>query len=456
MESRQSNSMAAAKNSSEDTHRLRENTDDSESNLSFNSNNDDEPILTATITFDVTVDPSGQVISTSEGQIISESFQNPHDGRSISLSSHHRQLDEQQQQQMASNIATIEEKVTREAIQADSLTSLNSGSNRKDITLHDSLDEVETDEDTSSTSTESLIERSKKYMNQEAGIIILKRDNLTSQNFNINLDFDLKNENNLDGNGQQAVNQDNDPGKSFNINLDFDIHSNREGSIDENSIIAADGSKGFNINLDFDIKDGNVLVPRRSIQDVKKTGVGIDLMITSNSTAEKLEEKTINEINQDFSNINSNLITDAYDDTYLSSTVTYHYIEEPTDYNNLNDSLNKDIITSANNLNEASRLFTNEGSSVHLFTNLKETNNYDTNTKGADLIESNLITATESKEINLNSLDLINQYERLVYYLLLQKSTTNYVVNRIAFFRLFKQKFVFTLDMFKMLICVNY
>ena len=179
-------------------------------------------------------------------------------------------------------------------------------------------------------------------------------------------------------------------------------------------------------------------------------------MITSNSTAEKLEEKTINEINQDFSNINSNLITDAYDDTYLSSTVTYHYIEEPTDYNNLNDSLNKDIITSANNLNEASRLFTNEGSSVHLFTNLKETNNYDTNTKGADLIESNLITATESKEINLNSLDLINQYERLVYYLLLQKSTTNYVVNRIAFFRLFKQKFVFTLDMFKMLICVNY
>jgi len=361
----QSNSMAAAKLASEDTHRKRENTDDSESNLSFNSNNDDEPILTATITFDVTVDPSGQVISTSEGQIISESFQNPHDGRSISLSSHHRQFDALSENQVAaSNIQMIEEKVTREAIQADSLTSMNSGSNRKDITLHDSLDEVETDEDTSSTSTESLIERSKKYMNQEAGIIILKRDNLTSQNFNINLDFDLKNENNAtDGSILTTASQDNDPGKSFNINLDFDIHSNRDGmSGDESSIVAADGSKGFNINLDFDIKDGNVLVPRRSLQDVKKTGVGIDLMITSNATGEnnKIEDKIINEINQDVSNIgNSNMVTDQYDDTYLSSTVTYHYIEEPYD-----DSLNKEN-NSTNNLNEASRLFTNEG--THLF-----------------------------------------------------------------------------------------
>ena len=263
----------------------------------------------------------------------------------------------------------IEDKTTREAIQADSLTSMNSGSNRKDITLHDSLDEVETDEDTSSTSTESLIERSKKYMNQEAGIIILKRDNLTSQNFNINLDFDLKNENNAmaDGSILTTASQDNDPGKSFNINLDFDIHSNRDGmSGDEStSIVAADGSKGFNINLDFDIKDGNVLVPRRSLQDVKKTGVGIDLMITSNATGSgdnnnnRIEDKIINEISQDVSNLgNSNMVTDQYDDTYLSSTVTYHYIEEPYD-----DSLNKEN-NSTNNLNEASRLFTNEGTLI--------------------------------------------------------------------------------------------
>lgn len=33
-------------------------------------------------------------------------------------------------------------------------------------------------------------------MNQEAGIIILKRDNPASKNFNINLDFDLKNQEN--------------------------------------------------------------------------------------------------------------------------------------------------------------------------------------------------------------------------------------------------------------------
>ena len=401
----------------EDSHHLRETTDDSESNMSFNSNNDDEPILTATITFDVTVDPSGQVISTSEGQIISESFQNPHDGRTISLSSHQRPFDQLHDNQATivsaaaaplphssssnnNNNIIVEERAAahpREAIQADSLTSLNSatnrgggGGNRQDITLHDSLDEVETDEDTSSTSTESLIERSKKYMNQEAGIIILKRDNLTSQNFNINLDFDLKNENssNPSGSGggiggQQAESQENDPGKSFNINLDFDIHSNRDGlSGDESSSMVnnPDGTKGFNINLDFDIKDGNVLVPRRSIQDVKKTGVGIDLMITSNSTVDKLqqhqqqqqqqqhfEEKTINEMNQEMmSHVNNNNnnnnnnnqssnVNDAYDDTYLSSTVTYHYIE---DSHNLNDSLNN---KDNNNLNEPSRLYTNEG-----------------------------------------------------------------------------------------------
>lgn len=389
MESRPNNSMAALnnnnKNSGEDSnalHRLRENTDDSESNISFNSNNDDEPILTATITFDVTVDPNGQVISTSEGQIISETFQNPHDGRALSLSSHHRQFDEQQQQQqiqhqptptpppsqqhqaLASSVSVAEEK-TRNVIRDDSLTSLNSGSNRKDTTLHDSLDEVETDEDTSSTSTESLIERSKKYMNQEAGIIILKRDNLTAQNFNINLDFDLKNDQNADTSGQQ-VTSETDPGKSFNINLDFDIHSNREGMSgvggDDSSLVAADGSKGFNINLDFDIKDGNV-VPRRSIQDVKKTGVGIDLMITSNSTGEKLDEKTsLNEINQEISNLNSNnMNTDAYDDTLISSVVTYHYVEEPYDTTHLNDSLNKDIINSSNINDASSRINAYEG-----------------------------------------------------------------------------------------------
>ena len=53
------------------------------------------------------------------------------------------------------------------------------------------------------------------------------------------------------------------------------------------------------------------------------------------------------------------MVTYQYYDTYLSSTVTYHYIEEPYD-----DSLNKEN-NSTNNLNEASRLFTNEG--THLF-----------------------------------------------------------------------------------------
>lgn len=156
--------------------------------LAGGSNDDDDPILTATITFDVTVDPNGQVISTSEGQIIAEGIHQPIDGRTLNLLEH--------------NPIPIAQITSGQinggaGIQADSLTSLNSGlgggggavgnSNQrngtgvgtgKDLTiLQDSLDESDSDAESTSTSTESLIERSKRYMNQEAGIIILKREN---------------------------------------------------------------------------------------------------------------------------------------------------------------------------------------------------------------------------------------------------------------------------------------
>lgn len=144
---------------------------------SLNSNDDDDPILTATITFDVTVDPNGQVISTSEGQIIAEGIHQPIDGRTLNLLEHN-----------PIPIAQITSSQINggSGIQADSLTSMNSGAGggaaghhrSKDLTiLQDSLDESESDAESTSTSTESLIERSKRYMNQEAGIIILKREN---------------------------------------------------------------------------------------------------------------------------------------------------------------------------------------------------------------------------------------------------------------------------------------
>lgn len=162
------------------------------------SNDDDDPILTATITFDVTVDPNGQVISTSEGQIIAEGIHQPIDGRTLNLLEHNPIPIAQITSGQINGGSGIQ------GIQADSLTSMNSAmgagagnsslaigggpgvgaTNRsKDLTiLQDSLDESESDAESTSTSTESLIERSKRYMNQEAGIIILKREN--SQVFN--------------------------------------------------------------------------------------------------------------------------------------------------------------------------------------------------------------------------------------------------------------------------------
>jgi hypothetical protein len=95
-------------------------------------------------------------------------------------------------------------------MQADSLSSFHSQSQQ----YKDSLDEtnpnnVNDDEDqtmasdsdsSTSTSTESLIERSRKYMDSEAGIIILKRhknrsnsNKKQSDNYDITVNFDIEN-----------------------------------------------------------------------------------------------------------------------------------------------------------------------------------------------------------------------------------------------------------------------
>jgi len=259
--------------------------DDVESNMS-----DDDPILTATITFDVTVDPNGQVISATEGQIISESYQTPRDNLSLSLVEHQNLLNQQnllREQHENSHLSDL---------QQDSLSSMQSNQNRNDVNqqvaiLHDSLDDNESDDASESTSTESLIERSKKYMSQEAGIIILKRDNSAhNKNFNINLDFDLKNQHKVDSSSSQS-------GQDLNINVDVDLNDHRlnrsissANSANENG--APESQKSFNINFDFDINNTD---PKKT---QRKTGVDIDLLITADDNKSEQFDETIETSNQ--------------------------------------------------------------------------------------------------------------------------------------------------------------
>lgn len=125
------------------------------------------------------------------------------DGKNVTKSENKRVISEQYQQ-------------TKSSIQADSLGNIGVGSSfvedeQGDISVdfHDSLDESVSDNENlnsdnenddarsdisgSSTSTESLIERSRKYLTDEAGIIILKTKKMpkTKENFNIILNFDV-------------------------------------------------------------------------------------------------------------------------------------------------------------------------------------------------------------------------------------------------------------------------
>ncbi|RNA11998.1 hypothetical protein BpHYR1_022539 [Brachionus plicatilis] len=195
--------------------------DELESNYSYGSG-DDDPILTATITFDVTVDPNGQVISASEGQVIAEGVQRSVDGRGLNQLHH------------------------------DPLPMVESDRHQND-------DEGAESDDSASTSTDSLMERTKKYMSEEAGIIILKRTNQAAKNFNINLDFDV--ENSLSENALNAQ------GNNFNINFDF-----------ENSPQVGE------------------------TKEPPQAWVDIDLMITSSATNSKIEERQSNETFEEIKN----------------------------------------------------------------------------------------------------------------------------------------------------------
>lgn len=203
----------------------RQGEEELESNYSYVSG-DDDPILTATITFDVTVDPNGQVISTSEGQVIAEGVQRNVDGRSLNQ------------------------------LHNDPLTMIRSNNNKDD---NDNDDDDDDSDDSASTSTDSLMEKTKRYMSEEAGIIILKRTDQSAKNFNINLDFDVEN------------------------------------SMSENALNA----QGNNFNINFDLDNSPQF---RETKETPQAWVDIDLMITSSATNSKLEERQSNETFEEIKN----------------------------------------------------------------------------------------------------------------------------------------------------------
>jgi hypothetical protein len=198
------------------------------------SSQDEDELVVTTMTFDVNVDRDGhcvgqQLVPNSEGQAISQSIDSEPPPQSLRRSS---------------NVSTA-------AANAIINSSLRSDSR-----------------DSSNENTESLIERSRKYLNDEAGIIILRKDKAAPpRNFNINLDFDLENQ--LEQ--QQATNA----GKNFNINLDFDL---KNGQITNQPVLITDD-------------DSNVRSPTN-------TGVDIDLMITRNvvNQTDEARDERVDEI----------------------------------------------------------------------------------------------------------------------------------------------------------------
>jgi hypothetical protein len=216
---------------------------------------DDDEIVSTTITFDVNLDSNGQVISTTEGQVIHEENNL---NQTINSSLNGTRLSEQSrnsyrqasQQHNSSNIPKSER----------------------------NLNQNESDYE---ESTKSLIEKSKKYLNDEAGIIILRKDDSpnTTRNFNINLDFDIKDPNALVS-GEPNENGSNEQ-RNFNINLDFDL---KNGQLTNQPVLRTESTRSI------------------------KSGVDIDLMITRNSTRQEFEthDDIIDEVYEEIVQPNQN------------------------------------------------------------------------------------------------------------------------------------------------------
>lgn len=214
------------------------------------ANSDDDEVVSTTITFDVNLDQNGQVISTTEGQVIEDNKLNQTNPslNATRLSQNSRNSHRQTPNQHNSSRLTNSE---RDAAVDEVVQNQNESDNEE--------------------STNSLIEKSKRYLNDEAGIIILRKDGTPSstRNFNINLDFDIK-----------------DPNA---------IASDESNSNDSNE------QRNFNINLDFDLNNGqltNQPVLRTESTKSNKSGVDIDLMITRNLTKQEYEsnDEVVDEI----------------------------------------------------------------------------------------------------------------------------------------------------------------
>jgi hypothetical protein len=214
----------------------------------YDSDTDDDKIITATITFDLTVDQStGQVLNASEGQVISETHISPVEG--ITLSEH---IDHRTPRYKSSSLR----------------------------------DEETSKSDSVSTTTKSLIDKSKKYVKDDDGIIILKKDktssssssmssNRSNQNLSIKLDFDVVADDYTDDSSsdQFKINEKTvkfqSPKKNkklYNINLDLDL---------DNKIISTVSTN--NTNTYFNNND-------RTINDNSKDFNDLDISLTKTTT----------------------------------------------------------------------------------------------------------------------------------------------------------------------------
>lgn len=208
---------------------------------------DDDKIITATITFDLTVDQStGQVLNATEGQVISETHISPIDG------------------------ITLSDYVGNQRPYSSTKPRYSPFIKDNELLLSKS--------DSASTTTKSLIDKSKKYVKDDDGIIILKKDRSMSnysgsslesnQNLNIKLDFDVVDDyndnktsfdqfNNSSGDKTVKFQSPKKDKKLYNINLDLDLDNKIISTVPKRNntkyVVMNDDSISSRDSNDFDI-----------------------------------------------------------------------------------------------------------------------------------------------------------------------------------------------------------
>jgi hypothetical protein len=260
----------------------------------YDSDMDDDKIITATITFDLTVDQStGRVLNATEGQVISETHISPIDGINLcDYVDHHKPCSTRRY-----NSSLIRD---------------------EDISKSDSV----------STTTKSLIDKTKKYVKGDDGIIILKKDrssvsSLTdNQNLSIKLDFDVADDNsdkssldqfNMDDKSLMFQSPKKDK-KLYNINLDLDLDNKIISKVSSNKTYV----KNNNIR---DLNDFEISITKT------KTLLNENFEIGNESIDENLQEETIINNGDSFNKSRSS----SFSQSKLSNkTVAFKDVEEFT------------------------------------------------------------------------------------------------------------------------------